>query len=137
MRVGFPGGPRLEWYDRNPSGQVAQYSGSAIGPHSATVRASYTAPTGKKVMVMLVFGEVFRSAAATTLGKARIAFTIGGASTLEISHQDNTVGSIQRFGSGMTLILLAGQAVQISTQDLSTAGTLDYRTQVQMIEFSA
>lgn len=137
VKVGFPGGPRLEWYDRNPSTQNIYYTGSGVAPHGMTSRASYTVPTGKKAFVGGAVGDILRRAAAGTVSEVYAFYSIGGVNLMAISHFNNTAGHAER-GAGLTSsVALAGTTLAISTIDGSTGGTMNYYLSVAIMEFSA
>ena len=137
MRVGFPGGPRLEWYDRNPQPQSLYYSGIDVGPHSSISRFSYTVPTGKKFFLENANVLVLRKTAATTEGQvegyisARIPYIVYA------ELITNNVGDRSQMNVGRSVIMQAGELLNALTFDLSTGGTLDYIINAHGIEFDA
>jgi len=137
VRVGYPGGPRLELHDRNPIMRYLYVTLPGTAPHSPTNRASYTVPSGKKAKLMGTYAQVIRVTAATTLGRILIAMSSTNCIPLELYHLDNTVNSGKNIIQGETGILLVGEVLVISTADLSTAGTVDYYAGANLIEFDA
>ena len=137
VRVGFPGGPRLEWYDRSPSNENIDYGASSVAPHSLTERASYTVPTGKKAFVSGAYGDVMRRSAAGTLGEAYAFFTVAAVVLMAIGHNNNSEGHTER-GSGLaSSVVLTGTKISIETIDESTGGTMNYYLSISIMEFSA
>jgi len=135
-RVGFPGGPRLEWYDRNPQATQQGYYG-VIAPHADTVRATYTVPTGKKAMVTGVHGHIRRVTAATTVGLVTINFRRQATIYQVLQHVDNNVNSMKDVSMLQTTALSAGETLSESTEDLSTGGTMELRIGRHITEFDA
>ena len=137
MRVGFPGGPRLEWYDRNPSTDVLVYSASGVAPHAVTVRATYTVPTGKKAWLSLITQSIFRATAATVVGKVTTWIWIAGAPASFLLHQDNTEAAKEHAITSAVAAVQSGQVVEIRTQDAGEGGTMDYVLSILYTEFDA
>jgi len=136
-RVGFPGGPRLEWYDRNPSSASIYWRASNIAPHSLTTRATFTVPAGKKAFVSAAGAEVYRDGAPTTVGFAQVWIVVAANIQFSVTHRDATLGTPQRFATSLNAVLLAGQSAQILSADASTAGTMGYCTAIVIMEFDA
>lgn len=137
MRVGFPGGPRLTWYDRNGIDATIAYSGGAVAPHVVTLRATYTVPTGKKAFLGACCININRDAIATTLGLVFAYLSFAGSQSLYVSHENNTVGHAERGSVNVNGVLLAGQTAQLSTGDGSTGGTMDLMISLVVMEFDA
>ena len=137
MRVGFPGGPRLEWYDRNPQECTFTYAGDDVAPHSSTVRWTYTVPTGKKLFVESAVALVTRVTAADTASEVVARVTARAMSLLRAKIYTNAVGDKDHMNVGRSVIMLAGSVLQGSTADLSTAGTIDFLATLHGIEFDA
>jgi len=140
MKFGFPGGPRLEWYDRNPVAKHYASNPSSVAPHSATVRWIYTVPSGKKAFISILQAGVTRQTAATTLGQAYAAIylTISAVSDviLAANLNDNTVGAKNVLvASGG--VLNAGDSIYGQTMDISTGGTCMYNVNYYTTEFNA
>jgi len=142
VRVGFPGGPRLEWYDRNPSTQLLWYGGAGIAPHGLIARATYTVPTGKKAFLEYGIVVAIRATAPTTAGRVTTQITItpsGGSAAgfLVIRWTSAVLDYHESMNVGNAGALAAGDMIQVMTADLSTGGTLDYSAGVKLTEFSA
>jgi len=142
VKVGFPGGPRLEWYDRNPYHRFQSYHGEDVAPHVQTTRWSYTVPYGKKAFVESAFVYVERATAAGTarLAQSQIEIQPFGQSTnylLLVALRTNTVGDHDHEAMGNGPILLVGDAVGGYTVDTSTGGTVDYTMDAKITEFDA
>jgi len=132
-----PFSPLLAWYDRNAS-QAGIYWGSVnVAPHSYTIRASYTAPSGKKAFVCASELDVRRRTAATTLGTVLVWLTFAGNMALQILHENNTVDNRQTIPCYLGGILLSGQSLELLTWDASTGGAMDYNLTTLIVEFSA
>ena len=137
MRVGFPGGPRLEWYDRNPQPVDEVYIFDGVAPHAATVRFTYTVPTGKKFFLENAFAQVNRYTAAGTAGVAKGLVQARGAEVIQAKIQTNNVGDKDSMNVGRSVIALADEVVRGLTADGSTDGTVDYAIGFHGIEFDA
>jgi len=137
VRVGFPGGPRLEYYDRNPQEVSITFGAADIAPHATTTRATYTVPTGKKAMVMSGYSEMLRKTAATAVGNSYAIIKRAALYLIGLFMRKNTVGDQVNEAIGINAMLLAGQALELVTSDASTAGTIDYEIDAHIIEFNA
>jgi len=140
-RVGFPGGPRLEWYDRNPITRSLQYS-ATVAPHSGTLRASYTVPTGKKAFLEALLVYIRRVTAATTAGliSDSVFYTpSGGSGTYLLASElvDNTVNASKIVSHGLSSAVVSGDVLEVWTSDGSTGGTVGHVLTVKITEFSA
>jgi len=121
--VGFPGGPRLEWYDRNPIERAISYTNDAVGPHGFTTRASYTVPAGKKAIVHTGFAQITRNGAPTTADKATIYLTLASGETIRLSLRSATIGATEHAEISPFALAKAGTVISIATSDVSTGGT--------------
>jgi len=133
---------RPAWYDRNPVQRADSYLASDLAPHTETTRLTYTVPSGKKAMIEEISGRVLRTAAATTLGRARakIALTPSGGSMkvlVEAKILKNTVGDTDVQGFPASMTLLAGDRLDLITDDMSTGGTCDFHLSYKITEFDA
>jgi len=137
LRVGFPAGPRLEWYDRNPQAARQQYSGTNVTPHAFTIRFTYTVPTGKKTFVMAAFVRTIRVQVATTLGPSTIGIYLADKFLIARAHCDNTLYSTVAAEVGHSGILLAGETCKGGTSDASTGGQMDFDIITHLVEFNA
>ena len=137
MRVGFPGGPRLEWYDRNPGTGVLIYSDAGVAPHTITVRATYTVPTGKKAWLSMITQSILRATAATTEGKVTTWIFIAGSAASFLLHLDNTEGAKEHAITAAVAAVQSGQVVEIQTEDAGIGGTMDYLVAILYTEFDA
>lgn len=137
VRIGFPGGPRLDWYDRDPSSTDIGYTGVDVAPHSSTQRASYTVPTGKKAWVQSLSAWIKRTAVATTLGYAKVTFYCPTGVAQRTLHNDNTDESEVAGFETMATLIMAGEVCAIYTSDSSTGGTVSYIAGMRITEFSA
>jgi len=137
VKVGFPGGPRLEWYDRNAINGTVFYLGTGVAPHSVTVRATYTVPTGKKALIGAICLQFLRVTAAGTVGQIHAYFDIGPGLGLTGQMLDNNVGAHLEREVNMNSVLLEGEGLGLSTLDLSTGGTVNYGLSAAIMEFDA
>ena len=137
VRVGFPGGPRLEWYDRNPQIQRQRYLHDGLAPHAATLRFSYTVPTGKKAYINMLLVALLRVTAATTVGEAKGYFIIEGSESLMVHLWGNAVNDGRELVGGAGALLSAGEVITAYTGDASEGGTIMYFLSLLAVEFDA
>jgi len=137
VKVGFPGGPRLEWYDRNPQGVEEYYYGIDLGPHVPVQRFLYTVPTGKKFLLENALALCVRKTVAAPLGvcygriHARAEYLVYARMFL------NVAGDQKEMNVGRSVILLAGEPISGNTGDASTGGTVSYILTIHGVEFDA
>lgn len=137
VRIGFPGGPRLEWYDRNPQYTREGYQASGVAPHPSTERASYTVPTGKKALISMVHLSLIRDAAPTTEALAAAYALLAGIRILEAHSFSSSVGDKDSCSVGQSGTLNAGETLSTRTLDGSTGGSYHYAVCLVCIEFNA
>ena len=137
MKIGFPGGPRLEWYDRNPIDVSLSWTGDDVAPHGPTVQATYTTPTGKKAFVGAACLVICRETAATTPSDVIMWVSWTSGSVPYLYHLDNTVDSITSKEVYLGGVLLSGDSITIRSLDVSVGGTLDYDATIVIMEFDA
>lgn len=116
------------------------YIGTGVGPHSTTVRYTYTVPAGRVAVLEAVFVEVTRATAPTTAGQARcyVVVTRNGASSLilvEATIFTSTVGVTEWATLGTPITLLSGDNVTLRTIDGSTGGTCNYTGSVMISQY--
>ena len=138
MRIVHPGNARPEVVDRNPLA-VRQFYGANLAPHAETQRWTYTVPANRRALVALLWGQIVRESAATTVGDGflRIKTTI---SAVQVSgpvlvHRNNTAGAEVHFAFGHSVYLGPGDLIELTTQDTSTGGVLRYSGGAYLIEF--
>jgi len=133
--------PRAEWYDRNPITKTIGYYATNVAPHSATVRATYTVPTGKKAFLDLISLVLERVTVATTVGLCTIVVRYnegtGNWLILNARFQDNAVRASKWNNQGESGVLQASDCVDIFTSDNSTGGEMLYSACVKITEFDA
>jgi len=127
----------LQWYDRNPVPNMIAYRANGVAPHTVTIRASYTVPAGKKAMVVFSSAMIMRATAATTVGRVHGNAGTPTAGTFDCYHKNNTVDSMVTVQNAEMIVVGAGITLSITTEDLSTGGTMDYDLSVIYIEFDA
>jgi len=141
-RVGFPGGPRLDWYDRNPGNQRQLYAVAGVAPHLETIRWTYTVPAAKKAWISAAFVAARRATAATTAGevRARVVFAPSGGqygSIIMARIFGNVVNDQDKAAFGPGMMMQATDQLLGLTMDLSTGGTIDYEVTAVIVEFGA
>jgi len=143
VRIGTPSAvARPAWHDRNPTTRADHYWGQNVAPHAVTTRLTYTCPAGKKAMVEVIMVRVRRASAATTLGTCGTytMVTPSGGGTKEIVDafiNDNTVNARDQSAIGASLVMIAGDVLDLKTYDNSTGGTCDYFVCYKLTEFDA
>jgi len=137
VRVGFPGGPRLEWYDRNPQSITFTFYAEDTAPHSTTIRWSYTVPTGKKFYVENAMAFQLRGVAATTLGRSYVRVVARDVSVLHAQMERNEVGDSVHLNVGRGCLVQAGEEVRGITMDEGEGGTIDMGASMHGVEFNA
>lgn len=99
-----------------------------FGPHAITVRASYTVPAGLRAKVdgCYAFTEVDVAAGVPGRRSLAIGLVSGGVGfsvmSVSLGAPQNTVGDLKESFIGYAYTLLAGEEIQIATQNLSNAG---------------
>jgi hypothetical protein len=137
MRIYSPAGARLAPYDRVPTQNVLAHNNAAIGPHALTSRATTAMAGNNFLLVAAVTSWIHRVTAAGTLGRARIQVSTGIGELYSLMHVNNVVDSTVELDQAPQFVAaLGGASLTISTEDLSTTGTVDYRSSVNWIGFS-
>ena len=137
MRVGFPGGPRLEWYDRNPISRALEVDSLGTAPHGVTVRDTYTVPEGKKAWAMTLVTSVRRATAAGTEGAVVSRVRVAGVSVLVTKTWSNVANEGAEKEIVQVSYVKAGDTVTWETSDGSTDGTVDFEYARRVTEFDA
>jgi len=142
MRTGQPIIGRPAWYDRNPTAQESAYAGDGVAPHDNTNRWTYTCPTGKKAMAEFMLVSATRKTAASAAGLVSCYINYMKSGTTEILLMEgrlykNSVGDQAVAWAPQNIILLPGDKLLCYTIDLSTGGTVDYRSALKVTEFDA
>lgn len=131
------------WHDRNPSTVCKHYIAAAKAPHTIEVRWTYTVPTGKKAMLEFAETQIFRDAAASTVGIASCDIAMLGdgvtcdMTLLRSMVHTNNVGDHMNNSTGGPILLLEGFKIFASTYDSSTGGTMKYKVNAKLTEFDA
>lgn len=114
----------------------------SFGPHGATVRASYTVPTGFKAKIngCYIFIEIGGAAAVPGRRTLTISInspTIGGLSVMSRSFgaNENTLGTVKEAELGFAYTLLTGESVRLTTEDNSTGGFVNYFGSVEITQY--
>ncbi len=137
MKIGFPGGSRPMPWDRNPADRSLNSGTGTVGPHSNTIRSTYTVPAGRKAIIHGQFLEIIRIAAAAPVGLAFVETSINGARFLPMESLDNTPNLAQRIAIPDGRFLAAGDLVDVTTGDASVGGTNRFMWGVLITEFDA
>ena len=126
---------------RNGSWKSIYYTGTNVGPHDSTTRATYTVPAGKKALVLNVSILMQRATAPTTPNffSAVVSHTPNEGSSAWLGVTRSISGSV---GGGdadrkyMCYPLNTYDMVTIVTRDVSSGGTVDYYIHVSIWEYS-
>lgn len=142
MRISSPATARLEWYDRNPKTIAKEYFATGVAPHSATVRWTYTVPTGRKFRVEWMQEQIYRNTDPTTVGltTAALEITPNGGSLENLAYYWGEVaaaGGNAVYHQEPALTLQTGDEFDISTNDASVGGTMEYLLSMKGTEFDA
>ncbi len=130
----------LHWYDRNPR-SVSYAKGWEVGPHTATLRHTYTCPEKKVAMIELLQCSTMRYTAAGTPSavNAYWYFKAKGESETAIliiaEFLENDVGSKVNQAIGTTITMFAGDKLFGKTADASIGGTVIHRLGYKITEF--
>lgn len=133
------------YYDRTypverVSGGKATLASSSIlggvGPHGATTRWSYTAPTGAAAQVENVQITYDRDAVAAPAGLTLVLVSLSPAGYLVfLESVDNVVGSAHTVHLTDCGHLAPGETIACQTSDASTGGTNRYITSAHYREY--
>ena len=138
MRVSQAPSTRGFWHDRNPSDlQSTQFTGSAVAPHGATTRWTYTVPTARKAYLGSLMLRWRRVTVAAPVGQITINFRIGGLQRALVQNTLNAVDSIEMVPLVLNMSLTAANAIDSLSTDLGTGGTCDIHTALQAVEYDA
>lgn len=142
MRTTFPFGSRPMPWDRNPQAIRQSAAIPNLAPHAATIRWSYTVPTGRKAILNHIFLMLMRASAPTTNGRVQglIRITPSGGSALTVLSLHlfpGNVGEVSVASSAPQTLLSAGDTVDYLTADGSTGGGVDYVGAALLTEFDA
>jgi hypothetical protein len=139
MRIVNPSQIRAAPIDRNPTDASKSVLVITAGPHTVTIRWTYTVPAARKAIVGPGSNMIDRVTAAAPAG--RIGATVGNnAGTLWISDIEtfgNTVAFDQSQAIGTGFLISAGYILTWGTADLSTGGTVNYTCGVAIMEYDA
>lgn len=142
MRLTSGGGPRAQYYDRNPTYQPQIFDAAAVAPHVLTTRFGYTVPSGREAMVESAQASADRATVAGTAGQFQVwveaAPTGGNIAKLAQARRDgNVVDTSADVAVGCGVVLTAGGTVKGFSKDTSVTGTVDYLATSAIVEFDA
>lgn len=126
----------------NPATIAASYGASAVAPHAATSRWTYTVPAAKRGLITILEASVVRDVAPTTAGLANAYIQLtpsGGAATflLLASNAGGSVNDGRALALGCQLWLEAGDKLEALTSDASTGGSHQFVLTLAATEFTA
>lgn len=141
MKILYPAPAFPNYYDRNPLSRVLKYNSGAIGPHAETSRGQYAVPAKRRAFITATFIHIQRQSAATTARDARAYISLAINSLLAWVDRGDVITNgvydgVVKALSG-TVILSAGDTVDIYTGDDSTGGMVNYLVSVHYVEFDA
>lgn len=134
-----------EYYDttRDPETIWQHFVGFNTGPHATTPRWDYTVPLKHLAYLEMCHLNLIRRTAAGTAGLAFMNLQYSpnqqkdAAPLLLVDVPSNTVGDRDSVNLGHSLLLFAGDVINLTTTDLSTGGTFDIVGTAKFTEFDA
>lgn len=128
--------------DRNPAGQTQRYAASAVAPHGATTRWTYTTPAAKKDRVQELNLAFHRQTVGAPVGEfeANIQYTPNGGTAVYLLRrrsQDNTTTLYIEAENATQLDMLVGDNLLCQTADGSTGGTVAYNVSAVVFDYDA
>lgn len=131
---------RPAYIDRTPGNATQVYGLTSVAPHAATQRASFTVPANRRAAFEDAFVDVHRQTAAGTpaLFKNEVGFTASGGSRgvlAKAAGASNVVDAYVNDKLPATKYLQAGDAVDSTTADASTTGTIEYNGTLAVMQF--
>jgi len=128
--------------ERNPVWITRFYGVAGVAPHLAVNRWTYTVPAGKKARLQTIFASMIQDAVAAVAGlvTASINYTPSGGSITRIAEATKinlAVGSEGHVGSGVDVLMGAGDLLQGVTSDANTGGTNRLLVSATIVEFAA
>lgn len=76
MKIVYPSGTRISWYDRNPSHKVLTYNDIISGVHGGTDRASVTLAAGRSAMVLWASVRYTPSSVTSPAGRFNVSLRV-------------------------------------------------------------
>ena len=142
MNILQPVSARADFYDRNPKTVTLSYVASGVAPHSATQRATYTVPAGRKARVTTAKIAHIRTTAATTAGLTQAyavltPVTAAAGNLYLVQALNGAVGAGDELNAQGQAVLLAGDTLALYTSDVSTGGAVNYDLYLHLTEFDA
>jgi len=130
------------YYDRNPTSKAFNSKFTNGGPTASTNRSTYTAPTGRKLHVELIWLTHQRLTAAAPVGEwqASIHFTPSGDGLqpiVTLIDESNNVAEKEQIVIGHCTLVLPGDQINQNEIDASTGGTILNASGMKGTEFDA
>lgn len=138
MTILYPAGVKREWFDRNPNITNLSYF-NVNGPHTETVRITYTVGGSRLAFVQAVGFYINRQTAAGAIGEVKVRLNHNNLTTsigiYQLAMVDNTLN--KPFYSTWLYPLYArpSNIITISSVDASTGGTVYYELMLSLVEF--
>jgi len=141
MRVTQPVAFLGEYYDRSPATNVIEVLHEGIGPHTATVRATYQVPEAIHAIVLHVHMYVRRRSLATTVDEAWCSLQyapdlVHWVPLFRAYIWENTTTKYDIVQIPCNFVLRPGDSIRIVTGDFSEGGTCDYNARIFVMEFA-
>jgi len=129
--------PVAQYFDRQPVVSSIRYGADDISPHGDATRASVTIQDGKLGEVTNALISWVQKTAPTGVGLNIIIIkdTDSGARLLNTYAIGTVQGSNRHLVLGNAGVYLAGNEIEIITNDNSTNGTNTYELSINLIEF--
>lgn len=135
---------RPAYYDRGAANTLLAYTATAVAPHAATVRATYTVPTGKRAYIDSARVEIINQTPAAGGGIAFLTVNLNSATegtNVMCGHIQDRVGGTWATGFwvsqvvGAIGLIVAGDTVRIISSDGAATGNANYRAFSKIAEF--
>lgn len=128
-------------YNRKPTTQQGRRV-TTVAPHGDTSWFSYTVPAGRKFLLLVARVQLYRSTAGApnAFAQAYIGLTPSGGLQTNIVNavlNTNTITAQDRETAPAGIIMSAGDALTLNTNDSSTGGSISYDCHILGIEFDA
>lgn len=141
MIIQYPTGVLRPYYDRNAVDVSKYFLLYGLNPHVMTQRWIYTVPANRRAHFGGVYAKIVRVTVATTIFRWGLWYMKNAATSLvtiaELSSISNSIGATYVLYYPLDMWLVAGETLEMKSEDDSTAGTVDYFGSAVITEFDA
>lgn len=142
MKLGTQGGARLAPYDRNPLVFSFMFGPTAIAPHAATQRATYSNPPQGRAVFELCSIVISRTTVAAPVGNSRSWIQLDDTAVavtdlVRTVFNNNVIDSEVSAQRDSQLTLISNADVGYYTSDNSIGGTCTYTGAGYLYRFNA